>query len=94
MKVDQYHIPVLLNEATQALISDLSGFYVDVTFGGGGHSRAILDKIDNGKLLAFDQDSDASVNHITDDRFSLVIQNLEIFKMYWKLLVMVSRLAS
>ena len=75
MKVDQYHIPVLLNEATQALISDLSGFYVDVTFGGGGHSRAILDKIDNGKLLAFDQDSDASVNHITDDRFSLVRQN-------------------
>ncbi len=68
MKVDQYHIPVLLNEATQALISDPSGFYVDVTFGGGGHSRAILDQIDNGKLLAFDQDADASVNHITDDR--------------------------
>ena len=77
MKVDQYHIPVLLNEATQALISDLSGFYVDVTFGGGGHSRAILDIIDNGKLLAFDQDSDASVNHITDDRFSLVRQNFK-----------------
>ena len=75
MKVDQYHIPVLLNEATEALISDTSGFYVDVTFGGGGHSRAILDQIDNGKLLAFDQDADASLNHITDDRFSLVRQN-------------------
>ena len=75
MKVDQYHIPVLLNKATEALISDPSGFYVDVTFGGGGHSRAILDQIDNGKLLAFDQDADASLNHITDDRFSLVRQN-------------------
>ena len=75
LKVDQYHIPVLLNEATEALISDTSGFYVDVTFGGGGHSRAILDQIDNGKLLAFDQDADACVNHITDDRFSLVRQN-------------------
>ena len=75
MKVNQYHIPVLLNEATQALISNPSGFYVDVTFGGGGHSRAILDLIDNGKLLAFDQDADASLNHITDDRFSLVRQN-------------------
>ena len=75
MKVDQYHIPVLLNEATEALISDPSGFYVDVTFGGGGHSRAILDQIKNGNLLAFDQDADASVNHIIDDRFSFVRQN-------------------
>ena len=75
MKVDQYHIPVLLNEATQALISDPSGFYVDVTFGGGGHSRAILDQIKNGNLLAFDQGADASVNHIIDDRFSFVRQN-------------------
>jgi 16S rRNA (cytosine1402-N4)-methyltransferase len=73
MKVDQYHIPVLLNEATQALISDLSGFYVDVTFGGGGHSRVILDQIDNGKLLAFDQDSDASVNHLTNENLSSVM---------------------
>ena len=77
MKVDQYHIPVLLKEATKALISDPSGFYVDVTFGGGGHSRAILDQIDNGKLLAFDQDADASINHISDNRFSLVRQNFK-----------------
>ena len=75
MQVEQYHIPVLLNEATKALISDPSGFYVDVTFGGGGHSRSILDQIDKGKLLAFDQDADASINHITDSRFSLVRQN-------------------
>ena len=75
MEVDQYHIPVLLSAATKALVSDPSGFYVDVTFGGGGHSMAILDQIGKGKLLAFDQDADASANHIIDDRFSLVRQN-------------------
>ena len=56
---DPYHIPVLLNVATSALITDPEGLYVDVTFGGGGHSREILKNLTSGKLIAFDQDNDA-----------------------------------
>ena len=64
MKGDSYHIPVLLHAATNALINNLDGNYVDVTFGGGGHSMQILKLINNGKLLAFDQDSDSFINEI------------------------------
>ena len=70
-----YHIPVLLNVATSALITDPEGLYVDVTFGGGGHSREILKNLTSGKLIAFDQDNDALENTIDDDRFTLVRQN-------------------
>ena len=75
MKNSEYHIPVLLHAATDALVLNPNGVYVDVTFGGGGHSRAILDKLDNGKLIAFDQDVDAANNVLEDSRFLLVQQN-------------------
>ena len=58
MKKMNYHKPVLLNESINGLITDKSGVYVDVTFGGGGHSKGILDKLsDNAKLFSFDQDN-------------------------------------
>ena len=75
MKDSEYHIPVLLHAATDALINNANGNYVDLTFGGGGHSRVILDKINNGKLVAFDHDQDALVNSIDDQRFQLIRQN-------------------
>ena len=75
MRNKNYHTPVLLNASVSALITDPSGFYVDVTFGGGGHSREILKKLTNGSLMAFDQDSDAINNEIDDQRFSIVRQN-------------------
>lgn len=75
MKADPYHTPVLLHAAINGLITDPSGFYVDVTFGGGGHSQAILKKLNNGMLMALDQDSDAVDNSIDDKRFLLIRQN-------------------
>ena len=75
MKDDSYHIPVLLHVATDALINDVNGNYVDVTFGGGGHSSRILELLEAGKLISFDHDDDAFVNQINDDRFQLVRQN-------------------
>ena len=75
MKDDSYHIPVLLHVATDALINDVNGNYVDVTFGGGGHSLRILELLEGGKLISFDHDDDAIVNQINDDRFQLVRQN-------------------
>jgi len=72
---ENYHTPVLLHASVSALITDPSGFYVDVTFGGGGHSREILTKLSNGSLMAFDQDSDAITNRIDDKRFTIVRQN-------------------
>ena len=75
MKGDSYHIPVLLHVATDALINDVNGNYVDVTFGGGGHSSRILEQLEGGKLISFDHDDDAIVNQINDDRFQLVRQN-------------------
>ena len=63
-----YHNPVLLFESIDGLEIDPSGVYVDVTFGGGGHSREILKRLDeNGKLFAFDQDADALGNVIEDE---------------------------
>ena len=61
----QYHNPVLLQASLDGLNISPDGIYVDVTFGGGGHSRAILEKLnENGRLLGFDQDADALVNRI------------------------------
>ena len=72
----QYHIPVLLQTAIEGLNIDPSGVYVDLTFGGGGHSRAILEQLGpEGRLIAFDQDKDAWENAPDDKRFVLVKHN-------------------
>ena len=79
--MSEYHNPVLLKESVDALISNESGIYVDCTFGGGGHSREILNHLDqNGKLFSFDQDVDAVRNKIDDNRFELVEQNFRFLK--------------
>ena len=71
-----YHNPVLLQESVDALSIKKDGIYVDVTFGGGGHSREILNRLgDNGKLFGFDQDPDAQGNIIDDSRFVLIPEN-------------------
>lgn len=75
MGIDSYHIPVLLNEAVESLVTDPDGLYVDVTFGGGGHSKKILNYLNKGNLIALDQDTDAIKNKISDNRFSIIRQN-------------------
>lgn len=71
-----YHKPVLLEPCIDGLNIDPNGTYVDLTFGGGGHSRAILEKLGpNGRLFGFDQDPDAQANALDDERFTLVPQN-------------------
>ena len=65
MKREEYHIPVMLNETLEGLAIKPNGVYVDVTFGGGGHAREILKRLDNtGRLYAFDQDIDTKNNVI------------------------------
>ena len=71
-----YHNPVLLQKSVEGLNIIPNGNYVDVTFGGGGHSKAILDQMEGGRLIAFDQDSDALANAFDDPRFTLVHQNV------------------
>lgn len=76
-----YHNPVMLKECIHALAIKPNGIYVDVTFGGGGHSREILDQLSSeGKLLAFDQDADARRNLPSDDRFTFIDQNFRYLK--------------
>ena len=78
-----YHNPVLLNETVEGLDIKPDGVYVDVTFGGGGHSRAILNALgEDGKLFAFDQDEDAQANAIDDDRFVLIPENFRYIKQF------------
>jgi 16S rRNA (cytosine1402-N4)-methyltransferase len=78
-----YHNPVLLQEAVEGLNIAPDGIYVDVTFGGGGHSRAILDQLGpHGKLIAFDQDIDALDNKLDDERFLLIHQNFRHAKRF------------
>lgn len=78
-----YHRPVLLTETVDGLDIKPDGIYVDVTFGGGGHSREILSRLgENGKLFAFDQDDDALKNAIDDPRFVLINQNFRYIKRY------------
>ena len=85
MKKMNYHKPVLLNESINGLITDKSGVYVDVTFGGGGHSKGILDKLsDNAKLFSFDQDLDAIKNDFKDPRLVLIHSNFKEIKKYLK----------
>lgn len=81
-----YHIPVLLKEAVDALMIQPNGIYVDCTFGGGGHSKAILEKLDdNGKLIAFDQDEDARRNIPKDPRIIFVPHNFRHLQRFLKL---------
>ncbi|MFL9845679.1 16S rRNA (cytosine(1402)-N(4))-methyltransferase RsmH [Flavobacterium rhizosphaerae] len=79
----EYHNPVLLNESVDGLNIRPDGVYVDVTFGGGGHSREILSRLGpDGKLFAFDQDEDAQANVIDDSRFTLIPENFRFIKRY------------
>lgn len=79
----EYHNPVLLKETVDGLNIKEEGVYVDVTFGGGGHSKEILKRLgENGKLFAFDQDEDALENTIDDDRFTLIHENFRYVKRF------------
>lgn len=78
--MSEYHDPVLLNECLEGLNINPSGTYVDVTFGGGGHSNAIVSKLTDGHLYAFDQDDDALKNEFDDERFTLVNSNFRYLK--------------
>jgi 16S rRNA (cytosine1402-N4)-methyltransferase len=84
---NNYHVPVLLKECIDGLNIKPDGVYVDVTFGGGGHSKEILSKLGkNGILIAFDQDPDAQRNKIDDPRFLFVDQNFAFLKNNLRLL--------
>jgi 16S rRNA (cytosine1402-N4)-methyltransferase len=79
----EYHNPVLLKETVDGLNIKPDGVYVDVTFGGGGHSREIMSRLGpNGKLFGFDQDEDALANVIDDERFVLIPENFRFIKRY------------
>ena len=81
-----YHQPALLHECIEGLSINPSGTYADLTFGGGGHSREILSKLNaDGRLLAFDQDEDAISNTIDDERFTLVNENFRYLKNFLRL---------
>lgn len=80
-----YHIPALLNECLEGLQIKSAGIYVDVTFGGGGHSREILNRLTpDGHLYAFDQDADAEKNSFDDSRFTFVRSNFRFLKNFLK----------
>jgi 16S rRNA (cytosine1402-N4)-methyltransferase len=79
----EYHNPVLLKETVDGLNIKPEGIYVDVTFGGGGHSKEILSRLgSNGKLFAFDQDEDALENALPDERFELINENFRFIKRF------------
>lgn len=78
--MSEYHIPVLLEESIDGLNLLSGGIYADVTYGGGGHSRRILEKLEGGKLIAFDQDEDALQNLVGDDRLIFVNHNFKFLK--------------
>ena len=80
----EYHTPVLLNESVNGLEIKGEGDYVDVTFGGGGHSREIFSRLKSGRLFAFDQDEDAAVNVIHDDRFFFIRHNFQYIRNFLK----------
>lgn len=83
MMIMEYHNPVLLKETVDGLNIIEDGVYVDVTFGGGGHSKEIINKLGKkGRLFAFDQDSDALENAIEDDRFTLIHENFRFLKRF------------
>jgi 16S rRNA (cytosine1402-N4)-methyltransferase len=79
----EYHNPVLLHPTVDGLNINPDGIYVDVTFGGGGHSKEILSRLGpNGKLFAFDQDEDALANALPDERFTLINDNFRFIKRF------------
>jgi 16S rRNA (cytosine1402-N4)-methyltransferase len=80
-----YHQPVLLNECIEGLQIKPDGIYVDVTYGGGGHSKEIVKQLKNGKLIAFDQDADSEKNKIEDNKLIFVRQNFKYLKNYLRL---------
>ena len=80
-----YHVPVMLSQCIDALNLSNGGVYVDVTFGGGGHTAAMLQAFEGGKLYAFDQDNEAQRNEIDDSRFTLIAQNFKYLKNYLSL---------
>ena len=83
---EKYHQPVMLAECMDGLAIHPDGVYVDVTFGGGGHSRAILERLgEGGRLYAFDRDSDAIANGIDDPRFCLIHENFKHLKSFLRL---------
>jgi 16S rRNA (cytosine1402-N4)-methyltransferase len=83
MYLMDYHNPVLLRETVDGLNIKEDGVYVDVTFGGGGHSKEILSRLGpNGRLLAFDQDQDAQENALDDPRFTLIPENFRYIKRF------------
>ena len=85
MILKMYHNPVLLTESVDALAIKANGIYVDVTFGGGGHSKEILKRLGKeGRLVAFDQDEDALANAIDDERFTLINENYRYIKQFLK----------
>ena len=81
--MSEYHNPVLLNESVDALVINRDGAYADATFGGGGHSRAILQRLSPaGRLIAFDRDADAAANAPADPRFKLIHNNFRFIHNY------------
>ena len=85
-ELQSYHIPVLLNEVIENLNINPEGIYVDCTFGGGGHSRAILQRLnENGKLIAFDQDEDAKRNIPDDNRVVFIPNNFRYLQRFLRL---------
>lgn len=84
-KVDTYHVPVLLKESVDGLAIQPDGVYVDVTFGGGGHTREILSRLGpQGRVFGFDQDADAERNIVDDPRFTFVRSNFRYLKQWMR----------
>ena len=78
--MNEYHIPVLLDQSIEGLNIQPNGVYVDVTYGGGGHSVKILEKLESGRLIAFDQDIDAAENVVFDERLTFVRHNFKYIR--------------
>ncbi len=84
-----YHNPVLLHECLEGLAIQSDGYYVDVTYGGGGHSKAILKLLKNGKLMAFDQDADSISNKVDDSKLIFIEDNFRELKKHLQLFQMI-----
>ena len=83
--MSDYHIPVLLNKSVEELVVNTDGIYVDLTFGGGGHSKEILQKLSSkGSLIVFDQDGESIDNVIKDPRLILIKSNFKHLYRFWK----------